>query len=353
MSDFAPVRFGILGAAAIARNFTRGVAGSAAARVDAVASRGAEKAAAFADELGLPRFHASYEALLADPEIDAIYIPLPNHLHAQWAIRCAQAGKHVLCEKPLTMTAGALRAMFAAAHAHGVHLAEAYPYMSQPQTLRLRALLAEGAIGRPMTIAASFGFRLCDADGTPLRDPGNIRFNPTAGGGALRDAGTYATSLAVLAAGSAPKRVNACVTWTTTGVDLTVLATIAFASGALAAISCSFATAGHRTATIVGDAGIIETGYANHAPVDGDSLPLRIRRGALATAPWESETIAAADGFRLEAESFARMIRRGAEHWNGASEIESLRTVLALEAMAESIRSGGWVDIADAGAPLV
>ena len=127
----APVRFGILGAANIARQFTRGVAGSALAVVDAVASRDGAKAAAFAIELGIPRHLASYEALLADPAIEAIYIPLPNDMHCEWAISCAEAGKHVLCEKPLAMSAEEARRMYDAARAAGVHLVEAYPYIDR------------------------------------------------------------------------------------------------------------------------------------------------------------------------------------------------------------------------------
>jgi hypothetical protein len=111
----APLRYGILGAANIARQFTRGVAGSALATVEAVASRDAAKAAAFAAELGIPRHHASYAALLADPAIEAIYIPLPNDMHCEWAIRCMEAGKHVLCEKPLAMNAAEARRMYDAA----------------------------------------------------------------------------------------------------------------------------------------------------------------------------------------------------------------------------------------------
>src|SRR4051812_42779516 len=105
MVEIAPVRYGVLGAANIARQFVRGMAGSQLATVEAVASRTAAKAAAFAAELGIPRHHASYEALLADPVIDAVYIPLPNDLHAAWAIRAVEAGKHVLCEKPIAVTA--------------------------------------------------------------------------------------------------------------------------------------------------------------------------------------------------------------------------------------------------------
>ena len=127
MPDFVPVRYGVLGAANIARSFTRGLSGSLFASVAAVASRGAEKAAAFAAELGIPRSHASYDALLADPEIDAVYVPLPNDMHADWVIRAAEAGKHVLCEKPWAITAEQAQAMFAAGRAHNVHVAEAYP----------------------------------------------------------------------------------------------------------------------------------------------------------------------------------------------------------------------------------
>ena len=112
------IRYGILGAANIARAFTRGLAGSTLARAEAVASRDAAKAAAFAAELAIPRHLGSYEALLADPAIDAIYIPLPNDLHCEWAIRCAEAGKHVLCDKPLAMGAAEAQKMYDAARRH-------------------------------------------------------------------------------------------------------------------------------------------------------------------------------------------------------------------------------------------
>ncbi len=339
-----PLRFGILGAANIARSFTRGLVGSTLATVDAVASRGAEKADAFAAECGIPRAHASYAALLADPAIEAIYLPLPNDMHHDWAIRAVEAGKHVLCEKPLAMNATEARAMFAAAKAHGVHLVEAYPYMSQPQTLKLRALLAEGAIGRVQTIAAALGFALTTPDGAPLGDPANIRLDPARGGGGLLDAGTYAMSLIRIAAGTRPTRVWATARYTQSGVDQTVAATIEFPGGILAQLSCSVATAGHRHATVAGERGVIETGYSNHAPADAP-LSLRLRRGAAATVPFETITVEGGDGFRAEAESFARMVRGGAQHWNGASEAESIDTVLALHAIAESAKRGGWVTL--------
>ncbi len=344
MTDPTPVRFGILGAANIARSFTRGLAGSPIATVAAVASRGAEKAQAFAAELGIPKSHASYEALLTDPEIEAIYIPLPNDMHHDWAIRAAEAGKHVLCEKPLAMDAAEAAAMFAAAKAHGVYLVEAYPYMSQPQTLRLRELLAEGVIGRVQSISAAFGFALVTPDGAPLSDPTNIRLNPARGGGGLLDAGTYAMSMIRIAAGVRPTRVHAAACYTQTGVDQTVASTIEFPGGILAQLSSSISSAGHRHATIVGERGVIETGYSNHAPPDAP-LFLRVRRGTASTVPFETIEVPGGDGFRAEAESFAQMVRNGPQHWNGATEAESIDTALALHAIAASAKSGLWVTI--------
>ncbi len=341
----APIRFGVLGAANIARLFAKGLGGSTLASVAAVASRDEPKARAFAAELGIPRFHGSYAALLADPAIEAIYIPLPNDLHAEWAIRAVEAGKHVLCEKPLAIGGADARAMFDAARRAGVHLVEAYPYMSQPQTLRLRELLAEGAIGRVVTASASFGFALATPDGEPLRDPANIRLDPARGGGALLDAGTYPMSLLRLVIGERPTRAMASARMARSGVDLTVAATLEFPGGAIAQLSCSMAVAAHRTAVIAGERGVIETGFSNHAP-DSGRLALRIKRGTAGTDPSETEEVPGGDGFRAEAESFARMIREGREHWNGATEAESIDTALALEAIAASIRKGGeWVTV--------
>jgi predicted dehydrogenase len=340
----APLRYGILGAANIARQFTRGVAGSAQATVEAVASRDAAKAAAFAAELGIPRHHASYAALLADPAIEAIYIPLPNDMHCEWAIRCMEAGKHVLCEKPLAMNAAEARRMYDAARKAGVHLAEAYPYMSQPQTLRVRELLRERAIGQVQIITTAFGFGLVAPDGTPLRDPGNIRLLPERGGGGLLDAGTYSMSMARIIAGERPARAFATGRTTQSGVDQTIAAILEFPSGAIAQVSSSMSAAMHRHAIVVGESGVIETSYANHKPADAE-LSLRIKRGVPGTVPFETETVPGGDGFRLEAESFARMVREGAAAWNGCTEAESIDTALALAAIARSAREGGWVNV--------
>jgi xylose dehydrogenase (NAD/NADP) len=345
MPEFSPVRYGVLGAANIARSFASGLAGSKVATVASVASRSADKAAAFAREMGIPRSHGSYDALLADPEIDAIYNPLPNDLHAEWTIKAAAAGKHVLCEKPLSVGAADAQAMFDAGRRYGVHVVEAYPYMSQPQTLRVRALLAEGAIGKIQLVTASFGFRLVTQDGAALGDPANIRLDPARAGGGLRDAGTYAMSFVRLAMGARPVRAMATARWTQSGVDQTIAATIEFDGGAIAQITSTMASAAHRHAVVIGDAGVIETSFSNHAP-DSGILSLRIKRGAAGTVPFDTEELPGGDGFRAEGESFARMIRLGASAWNGATEAESLDTARALTAILASARAdGGWVKV--------
>ena len=177
------MRIGILGCANIARQFTRDVAPSPQVKVVAVASRSMETAQAFAATFGIARSHGSYEALLADAEVDTIYLPLPNSLHAEWAVKAARAGKHVLCEKPLALGLAEARAMFAAARANGVMLLEAYPYYFQPQTGAMLALLHGGAVGEVRSVQSSFGFTLAN----PAT---NIRLKPELGGGALLDAGS-------------------------------------------------------------------------------------------------------------------------------------------------------------------
>jgi xylose dehydrogenase (NAD/NADP) len=327
------LRFGILGAANIARAFAVAVADSDRVKVVAVASRDLKKARTFAQEFGIERAHGSYEAMLRDPDIDAVYIPLPNTQHAEWAIRSAEAGKHILCEKPIAVTAADARAMFDAAHKHGVHLAEAYPYRSQPQTLKTRELLASGAIGRVQWIHATFGFT--------CTDPNNIRLDPTLGGGALLDAGSYPVSFVRMVAGERPIRVHASARWSETGVDRTVVASIEFNGGLLAQIACSFATAFHRRALIAGDAGMLETTYLNDPP-EGGPPAIRLSQGIHNDAWSGTIETTGGSGFKAEAENFQEMVRYGLDRWTGSTEIESIDTILTLEALARSAHSGAW-----------
>ena len=340
-----PLRLGILAAANIAKQFSRDVASSPMVRIDAVASRNADNAAAFAAANGIARHHGSYEALLADPLIDAIYLPLPNSLHAEWAIKAAQAGKHVLCEKPLALNRAEAQAMFDAARAHRTLLLEAYPWYFQPHGVRMVELLNQGAIGELRYVQACFGFTLPNAQG-------NIRMNPQLGGGALLDAGSYALSVICLAMGSAPQRVHAVASWADSGVDISLMGTLEFSGGRRAQLACAMDAANHRRATLVGSAGTIETEYLNHTSAQSGGhvygyLPnqLRLRRGTANVVPFEEIACPSGSGFRFAAEAFAKVV---AERDFAAIERAaacSLNIAAALEALAKSARSGQVVEL--------
>jgi predicted dehydrogenase len=320
----SPLRFGILGTGGIAREFVEGIATSSRVVAAAVASREGARAHQFADELGVRAHFGSYERLLDDPGIDAVYIALPNTLHAAWAIRALDAGKHVLCEKPLATSVDDVRAMFSVARRRERHLVEGYPFLSQPSTLALRKLVASGAIGRLELLRASFGFTMTDAS--------NIRLDPGLQGGSLWDIGCYPVCLAVVLAGTRPTRVHAVATQTSTQVENTVVATLEFPGGPLAQISCSFGTAVHRHALIAGSDGIVETNYWKVTQGTGWNLPSRV-----VEAP-------ALNGFVAEAESFCDLVQ-GTGSWNGATEQISLDVVTTLAAIGRSVRDGHSITV--------
>jgi predicted dehydrogenase len=340
-----PLRFGILGCANIARQFSRDVAPSAAAHVVAVASRNADTAAAFAAAQAIGRHHGSYEALLADAEVDAIYLPLPNSLHAEWAIKAAEAGKHVLCEKPLALGRAQVQSMFDAAERHGTMLLESYPWYFQPHCGALVGLLNEGAIGSVRSMQACFGFTV----GNPQH---NIRMKPELGGGALLDAGSYALSIIRLVMGCAPRRVSAEANWADSGVDISTMATLSFADGRRAQISCAMDAGNHRRALIVGSNGTIETEYLNHTSTQAGGhaygyLPnqFRIRRGIANNIPFEDIRCGAGSGFRFAAEAFAKVVAEKDFAAIGRAARASLDIATTLEAIERSARSGQPVEL--------
>ena len=332
----APLRIGILGTAKIARGFLRGIEHSTRVAVSAVASRDADKARAFAREFAIARSFGSYEGLLADGDVDAVYIPLPNSLHCEWSIRAAQAGKHVLCEKPLAATAAEARAMFDAARRHGTHLVEGYPYRAQPQTLKMRELLEAGVIGDIRLMQASFGFTLGAGE--------NIRLSAQLAGGALMDVGSYSVNLVRMVAKSRPAKVHAAAEWSVSGVDRALAATLEFENGLLAQIACSFGTGPHRQALICGSTGVIQTTFLNHTYSPSEAA-LRLRIGTGKDAVDSIVQTSAADGFLAEAEIFERLVRGGPSQWSGTTPEESIDNSLTLEAMLESARSGRTVEI--------
>lgn len=344
-NDVPPLRIGILGCANIARQFARDVAPSPAVEVVAVASRNLETACAFAKAHGIVRHFASYEALLGDAGIDAIYLPLPNSMHAEWAIRAAESGKHILCEKPLCLGLAQARSMFDAARKSDVMLLESYPYYFQPQTGAMLAMLHGGEIGDVRSVQSCFGFTLANP-------AGNIRMNPELGGGALLDAGSYALSVIRLAMGCAPSAVVTDATWSGSGVDISASATLYYADGRRAQLSCAMDTAYHRRATIVGSAGVIETDYLNHTSAQPGCNPygylpsqLRVRRGPAATVPHENIVSGTGSGFRFAAEAFAAVALAKDRAAVERAERASLDNAATLEAMARSARQGQRVSV--------
>jgi predicted dehydrogenase len=228
----SPVRFGVLGAARIApAALLRPAKHVAAAQVVAVAARDRARADAFARKYGLARAHGSYEALLADPEIDAVYNPLPNALHAKWTLAALQAGKHVLCEKPFTSNAEEAVTVAAAAKQSGRVVMEAFHYRYHPLAARMREIVASGELGALRRVEAWMCF--------PLPKFSDIRYNLELAGGAQMDAGCYAVSLVRMLGGEEPRVISARPKLHAPEVDRAMTAELQFPSGHLGRVTCS------------------------------------------------------------------------------------------------------------------
>jgi D-xylose 1-dehydrogenase (NADP+, D-xylono-1,5-lactone-forming) len=326
------MRWGIVGTGRIARTFVAGAASSSEELVVAVASRDKARADAMAAEFGLSRAYGSYEELILDPDIDAIYIGLPNSLHAEWSIAGSRAAKHVLCEKPLAVSASQAEAMFAAAREGDVWLMEAFMYRFHPRTLEIEELIRQEAVGEVRLVRASFGFS--------VDDPGDIRLAPELGAGALMDVGCYCVNFARFVLGSPPASATASARLGPTGVDEMLAGTLEYDGGALAQVSCGFSTSHHNTAQVIGSDGIIEVENAFTPPRTQQSR-LLVRRGAR-DATSEVLEFPPVDQYRLEAEGFSRLVRAG-HGSHGLPEmplVETLDNMATIEALLRSARSG-------------
>ena len=238
------IRWGILGTGDINRKLLRGARGSSDVEVVAVASRDPERAAAHAAEHGIPRSFGSYEAMLDDPGVDAVYISVPNALHHPWTMAALAAGKHVLCEKPYTRRPAEVDEAFDAADRAGVVLMEAFMWRHTRQTQRLLELLPR--IGRLQTVRATFSF--------PLRDPDNIRLRADLDGGSLMDVGCYCISGARLLAGEEPVAVYGTQEVGPSGVDLRFTGVLSFPGGVVAEFTSAFTT-DHESLEAIGTEG--------------------------------------------------------------------------------------------------
>ncbi len=321
-------RFGLLSTARINRVIIEGAAESDEVEVVAVASRDPGRAEAYAREHGIPTAHGSYEALLADPTVDAVYISLPNGLHCEWSIRSLEAGKHVLCEKPMSSDPAAVAAVFDVAEAHGLLCMEAFMWRHHPQTRRLDGLLTEGAIGELRVIRSDFGFTLDPASG-------DVRLAAELEGGALADLGCYCISATRLLGGE-PASVVARQVLAPSGVDLRIAGTLALAGDVLAELVCGFDLPRRHALEAIGSEGSILVEDPWHCRQVG----LRLTRGG----ELERIEIEPANSYRLELENLSRAIRGEEPPLLGRDDaIGQARTIAAL---LEAARSGRAVALA-------
>ena len=277
-----------------------------------------------------PTAHGSYEALLADPDVEAVYIPLPNHLHATWAIAAAEAGKHVLCEKPLALSAADAERMIDAADRAGVLLMEAFMYRLHPSWVAVRELLASGRIGHLTAVQSWFSYH--------NDDPANIRNILAVGGGALYDIGCYSVNLSRMLFGAEPERVAGMIVRDpATGTDVVTSGILGFGT-ALAGFTCSTRAEDDQRVDIYGTTGRISVEIPFNIPPDRPTRIFVTAGGDPPVAPnTETMTFDAADPYTVEADAFATAVVEGRPvPVPPADAVANLRVIEALIAAAES-----------------
>ena len=310
------MRWGILSTARISEKLLRSGTDQ---EFFAVASRSQERAQAYAAEHGIPNAHGSYEALLADPEVEAVYVPLPNSMHVEWSVRALEAGKHVLCEKPMSRRAEEVRRAFDVAEREGLVLAEAFMWRHHPQLRRARELIAEGAIGRLRLVRAAFSF--------PLDDGADVRLQAGLDGGGLMDVGCYCVSGCRALAGAEPERVSAEQVLsppTQDGVDVVLAATLRFPGDVLGVFDCGLALANRDELEAIGDEGSLFL----DDPWHGREAIIEVRR---ASGEVERVDAGEANAYALELADFEAAARgRTAPLLGRADALGQARTIEAL-----------------------
>ena len=319
------LRLGVLGAARISLGgIIPAAARSDAVEVSAVATRGGKKADDVRRVAPDAVLFEDYDSLLADADTDAVYTPLPNSMHVEWTIKALEAGKHVLCEKPFSLAAEGAERAVEVAQKTGLTLMEGFMFRLHPQTLRLKELLSQGAVGEVRQAVAQFGHR--------LDDPADVRGVGSLGGGSLGDVGCYCVSGLRLAFGGEPHRASAAAIFDKKGADRELAGVLEFGSG-FGLVSCSISSARRERLEIVGEDGTITLDAPFRADKSGGSMELS-RDGENTTESFDS-----ADPYRAELDEFAAAIREGREPAVGPAEI--LGNARAIGALLGSACSGG------------
>lgn len=331
------LRWGVLSTAHIADALVRAIELSGNGTLTAVASRELGPAQEWAADRGVPQAFGSYDEMLASDVIDAVYIPLPNGLHKEWSIKAMQHGKHVLCEKPLASNAADVQEMLDAATTARVKLMEAFMYRFHPATARIVALLAEGAIGTPRVIRATFGFH--------LDNPSNIRWSADLAGGALMDVGCYCVNIARLLAGRQPLSVTASAAWAPTGVDESLAGTLEFPGGLLASIDCSFSTGVslQQGLTVSGTEGRLIMAQPFRRAEEPVEIVIDRADGSDYAGHMETVLVPGAMQYALMVEHFAEAVLH--DKPLSYTPQESLANMQVIDALRESARTGKAIEL--------
>jgi predicted dehydrogenase len=327
------VRWGVLGVAKIATaKVIPAMQGGRLTQVTAIASRDLERARRAAAALGIAKAYGSYDDLLNDPEIDAIYNPLPNQLHVPWSIRAAEAGKHVLCEKPIALSADEARMLLAARDRTGVKIQEAFMVRAHPQWIAARDMVRSGRVGPVHSMLGYFSYF--------NRDATNIRNNPAYGGGALMDIGCYLVHTSRFIFDEEPRRVIAAMERDPDfGVDRLTSILLEYPSGH-AAGTCSTQMVGSQRINIFGARGRIEIEVPFNAPPDRPCRLLVDDGSQLSGASAEQVEFETCDQYRLQGDLFSQAIRDGAPAPYPLED--SVKNMAVIDALFRSADSGLW-----------
>ena len=327
------MRWGVLGAAKIAlTKVIPGLRRSELCDVVAIASRSPEKAQSAASSLGIPRAHPSYEALLADPEVEVVYNPLPNHLHVPWSIRALEAGKHVLCEKPIALDAREARTLLAARDRTGLLVQEAFMVRTHPQWLAVREAVRSGRVGEVRAIQGFFSYT--------NRDPANVRNRPDWGGGGLLDIGCYPITLSRFLWGEEPTRVVAILEKDPEfQVDRLASALLDVPAGQ-SSFTCSTQLVAWQRMMVFGTRGRIDVEIPFNAPPDRPCRVVVDDGSDLFGGGTETLTFDTCDQYAEQGDAFSRAVLSG-----GPAPVpleDAVANMSVLDALARSAKTGGW-----------
>ena len=332
------VNWGVMGNAMIARVCViPAIQKSCNGRVHALATRSPLRARKVAADNSIDQIFNRYDALLADPGIDVVYIALPNHLHYPWTIKALKSGKHVLCEKPLACSAKEAMEMASVSKDCGRCLMEAFMYRFHPRSRRIKQLVTEGRIGTPCLVRSAFCYRMSEKDWASKK---NARLKPEMGGGALLDVGCYSVSVARWFMGAEPKQVQAQAGYHPGGVDVHMVGTLRFSDSSLATFEASFITGLQQTYSIAGSDGVIELPHNAFVPWENDAaFSLRGQD----QEEGQQHVIAGADEYQLMVEHFADVVLGKTDLMYPPAD--SVGNMQALDALAQAARTGKSVKL--------